>query len=60
MMSLPGRLMLVVSAAAVLGLMAAMMVRTIELSGGETFAKAEQNDVIEAHKPLPAGPRRFE
>jgi hypothetical protein len=57
-MSLPGRLVLVVAVAAVLGLMAAMMVRTLELSGGETFAKAEQNDVIEAHKPLPAGPRR--
>jgi hypothetical protein len=59
MMSLPGRFMLVVAVAAVWGLMAAMMVRTLELRGGETFAKAEQNDVIEAHKSLPAGPRRF-
>jgi hypothetical protein len=57
-MSLPGRFVLVMAVAAVLGLMAAMMVRTLEIYGGETFAKAEQNDVIEAHKPLPAGPRR--
>jgi hypothetical protein len=57
-MSLPGRFVLVMAVAAVLGLMAAMMVRTLEIHGAETFAKAEQNDVIEAHKPLPAGPRR--
>ena len=60
MMSLPGRFLLVVAVAAVFGLMAAMMVRTLEMHRGESFAKAEQNDVVEAHKPLPAGPRRFE
>jgi hypothetical protein len=59
-MSLPGRFMLVLSGAAVLVLVGAMMMRTIEIYSGATFAKAEEDDVIEAHTPLPAGPRRFQ
>jgi hypothetical protein len=59
-MSWPGRFVLLVTGAAVLGLMAAMMVRTLEIYGGETYARAGQDDVIEMHTPLPAGPRRFQ
>ena len=59
-MSLPGRFLLLMAGTAVLCLMAAMMVRTIEIYGGETFAKAGQDDVMEVHQPLPAGPRRFQ
>jgi hypothetical protein len=59
-MSLPGRFMLLVAGTAVLCLMAAMMVRTIEIYGGQTFASARQDEVTEAHRPLPAGPRRFQ
>ena len=64
-MSLPGRLMLVTAGAAVLVLVGAMMMRTIEIYGDKTFAKAEEDDVvqdevIEARTPLPAGPRRFQ
>jgi len=69
-MSLPGRFMLVASCAAVLVLMAAIMVRTMETYGLQTFAGAAQNQVAhdqatqdkvsEAHKPLPAGPRRLQ
>jgi hypothetical protein len=59
-MSLPGRFMLVMTGAAVLVLVGAMMMRTIEIYNGKTFAKADEDDVIEAHTPLPAGPRRFQ
>jgi hypothetical protein len=59
-MSLPGRFMLVLSGAAVLVLVGAMMMRTIEIYGGATYAKAEQDEMVEAHTPLPAGPRRFQ
>lgn len=52
--------MLVMAGAAVLVLMGTMMMRTIEIYGGKTFAEAEQDEVIEAHTPLPAGPRRFQ
>ena len=58
-MSLPGRFMLVTAGAAVLVLMGTMMMRTIEIYGGTTFARAEPDETIEAHSPLPAGPRRF-
>ena len=59
-MSLPGSFMLVMAGAAVLVLMGTMMMHTIEIYGGKTFAEAEQDEVIEAHTPLPAGPRRFQ
>ena len=59
-MSLPGRFMLVMAGGAVLVLMGTMMMRTIEVYGGKTYAKAEEEDVVEAHTPLPAGPRRFQ
>ena len=59
-MSLPGRFMLAMSGAAVLVLIGAMMKRTIEIHSGETYAKAEQAELIEARTPLPAGPRRFQ
>lgn len=52
--------MLVLSGAAVLVLVGAMMMRTIEIYGGATYAKAEQDEMVEAHTPLPAGPRRFQ
>ena len=52
--------MLVMAGTAVLALMGAMMMRTIEIHGGKTFAKAEDDEVVEAHTPLPAGPRRFQ
>jgi hypothetical protein len=59
-MSLPGRFMLVTSGAAVLVLVGAMMMRTIEIYSGATYAKAGQDEMIEARTPLPAGPRRFQ
>jgi hypothetical protein len=59
-MSLPGRFMLVITGAAVFVLMGAMMMRTIEIYSGATYAKAEQDEIIEAHTPLPAGPKRFQ
>jgi len=59
-MSLPGRFMLVMAGGAVLVLMGTMMMRTIEVYGGKTYAKADPDEVIEARTPLPAGPRRFQ
>ncbi|WP_157100499.1 hypothetical protein [Rhodoplanes sp. Z2-YC6860] len=52
--------MLVMTGAAVLVLMGAMMMRTIEISSGETYAKADPAEMAEAHTPLPAGPKRFQ
>ena len=52
--------MLAMSGAAVLVLMGAMMMRTIETYSGETYAKAEPDEIVEAHTPLPAGPKRFQ
>ena len=59
-MSLPGRFMLAMSGAAVLVLMGAMMMRAIEIQSDAPYAQAGQDEMVEAHTPLPAGPRRFQ
>ena len=60
-MSRPHRLLLFAVCLCVIGLMVAMMARTIELYGAKPKAVVTETEEDERPRvPLPAGPRRFQ